>query len=333
MGFDLDGVFLPPSRPFPFVVQLKGVAADEARFERGWGAANRRTAALFERLNARRADRVVVPSRYSGTRAADHYGLAPEDVVVVPEGIRLEPWNEAKARARGDLEALDGPREGNGPESTGSPTILTVGRQYPRKNTRTLLDALPLVARRVPDVELRVAGGGPCLSALRRRARSLGIGERVTFLGAVASDRELRREYLRADCFCLPSLQEGFGIVFLEAMAAGLPIVAGRAGAVPEVVADGEVGLLVDPRDPAEIAGALVCLLTRRSEARALGAAGRARVRRYDAGRVAGRFLEAVRDLVEAPDRAGAGTRGHPVAPGAGRSPAEGGRAPRGSSR
>ena len=68
-------------------------------------------------------------------------------------------------------------------------------------------------------------------------------------------------EYVSADCFCLPSVQEGFGIVFLEAMAAGLPVVACRAAAVPEVVRDGETGVLVPPRDPEALAGALGGLL------------------------------------------------------------------------
>ena len=113
--------------------------------------------------------------------------------------------------------------------------------------------------------------------------------------------RRVQAAYADADLFCLPSLQEGFGIVFLEAMAAGLPVVAGDAAAVPEVVDDGTTGLLVDPRDPAAVAGALLRLLDDADLRRSMGRAGRERVRAYGWLRVARRFLDAVDDLL--PDR------------------------------
>ncbi|MFW6192048.1 MAG: glycosyltransferase family 4 protein, partial [Gemmatimonadota bacterium] len=168
--------------------------------------------------------------------------------------------------------------------------------QYPRKDTRSLLDALPAVLTSVPDARLRVVGGGPELPALKRRAAELAVETSVTFLGEVGRRDDVAREYARADVFCLPSRQEGFGIVFLEAMATGLPIVACRAAAVPEVVPDGDVGLLVPPSDPASLARALVQVLGSPELGRRLGAAGRERARRYDWSRVAERFMTVVRD-------------------------------------
>jgi glycosyltransferase involved in cell wall biosynthesis len=275
VGFDWDGFRHRPDG-VPYVVGVKGVLSDEARFERGPARALLALQARLERRNVRRAHRVVVPSRYSRSRLCDAYGPAPERVVVVPEGIDLAAWPAPE------------PHPASAP-----PTILSVARQYPRKNTPALLAALPQVRRAVPEATLIVVGTGPELPALRARAARLGLDGCVTFLGAVP-DARVRAEYAKARVFCLPSLQEGFGIAFLEAMASGLPVVAGNAAAVPEVVPDGEAGLLVDPRDTEALAAALVRVLTDRALAARLGAAGRARAEGYDWPRVARRFLAAV---------------------------------------
>jgi len=280
VGVDMGGFLLPAGRPYPLVVALKGVAADEARFERGWPRILLRTLGALEGRNARKADRIVVPSRYSARTAADVYGVDPARVAVVPEAVDPAPW----ARLRADPP----------PRPDHHPTILSVARQYPRKNTRTLLRALPHVLSTLSDARLRIVGGGPELPALRRQARRLGLEGRVELVGTLPDAEDVRREYFLADCFCLPSLQEGFGIAFLEAMAAGLPVVAGRAGAVPEVVPDGEAGLLVDARDPQALADALLQVLTDPGRADAMGRAGVRRSRRYTPEAMARAFMKAV---------------------------------------
>ena len=110
------------------------------------------------------------------------------------------------------------------------------------------------------------------------------------WLGDVSPD-ELAREYQACDVFCLPSVQEGFGIVFLEAMAAGKPIVAARAGAAPEVV---EQGLLVEPEDPAALVEAITALRDDPGLYESLRAKGLSVVERFDAPRVTRGFLEAI---------------------------------------
>ena len=109
---------------------------------------------------------------------------------------------------------------------------------------------------------------------------------------------QLAEEYVSADVFCLPSVQEGFGIVFLEAMAARLPVVACRVAAIPEVVSDGLTGVLVAPRDPAALAGALESLLEDATRATRLGLAGRQRAEGFTPRHVADRFVEAVRSKI-----------------------------------
>ena len=281
---DLDGFLWARRRRLPFVVSLKGVIADELRNERGLTRALLSIQARWERLNARRADIVIAPSRYSADVAGLLYGVAAGKIVVVPEPIELERWTSlfAAARAR--------PRAG--------PTILCVARMYPRKRVGDLLEAAALLRPRIPAARVRIVGKGPEWENVVRLHARLGLGETVTLLGDVSRD-SLAEEYVSADIFCLPSVQESLGIVFLEAMAAGLPVVACRAAAIPEVVEDGVTGLLAPPRDPAGLAGALETLAADPGRAGAMGEAGRRAVAAYATERVAARFLEAVRLGVE----------------------------------
>ncbi len=280
VSFDLDGCFVDTGS-VPRVACLKGVMADEARFETGLTRLRFAALARLEARAARRADRVVVTSEHCREVVRRAYGVAPRRQAVVPEGIDLEAWR--------DLPEPEDPAPG--------PTVLSVARQYPRKNTATLVRAFARVREERPDARLRIVGGGPELGRLRRLVRGMGLEGPVRLEGEVAGLERLQAAYAGADLFCLPSLQEGFGIVFLEAMAAGLPVVAGDAAAVPEVVPDGETGLLVDPRDPDAVAGALLRLLSDGELRRSMARAGRERVRAYGWPAVARRFLDAVGDL------------------------------------
>jgi glycosyltransferase involved in cell wall biosynthesis len=168
-----------------------------------------------------------------------------------------------------------------------------VARLYPRKRVDDLLEAAALLRQRIAGVQFRIIGDGPEASRLRALHDRLALGESAVFLGPVDRDT-LALEYSRARCFCLPTVQEGFGLVFAEAMAAGLPIVACRAAAVPEVVQDGETGILVPPRTPAAIAAALERMLDDDGMRKEMGMAGRRRVEAFDLVPVARRFLEAL---------------------------------------
>ena len=281
LGFDVDGFLAHGAAGRGYAVALKGVAADEAEFESGVARARLRALARLERRNARRACTVVVTSRYSRRVACRVYGLSGERVRVVPEGVDTEFWNpDPAAASEGDADD--------------APSIVSVARQYPRKDTPTLLRAFALVRRERPGVRLRVVGGGPGLEHHRGLARRLGLGEEVRFLGTIPEREAVREEYRRADVFCLPSRQEGFGLAFLEAMACGLPVVGAAAGAVPEVVPEGRAGFLVPPVDPRSLANALLRLLGDRGTRRRLGDAGRRHARGYAWPRVARRFLSAV---------------------------------------
>ncbi len=295
VGFDLDGFAFRP-RDTRYVVCLKGVMADELRFERGWPQLRFRLLSRLEGANARSADVVMVTSEYSRGIAIEAYGLDPARVRIVPEGIDLARWSGAAEAT--DVPEAQGSVPGDGSSRLPSadaagPVILSVARQYRRKNTSALLRAMPSIRAAVPNARLRIVGGGPELHRLEHERRSLGLAGSVVITGQVPDTDAVRDEYRAADVFCLPSLQEGFGIAFLEAMASGLPIVAYRSAAVPEVIPDGEAGLLVPPEDPAALSRALICLLRDPPLRQRMGEAGRRRAHQHAWEDVARRFVAA----------------------------------------
>ena len=154
----------------------------------------------------------------------------------------------------------------------GVPVLLAVSRLVPQKGIDVAVAALPKVA----DAVLVVLGEGPERAALEERARALGVADRVFFPGRAGDVVPWLR---RAALFVHPARWEGFGLVLLEAMLASLPVVASRVSAIPEVVADGETGLLVEADDPDALAAAATRLLDDGALARRLGDAGRARAR------------------------------------------------------
>lgn len=275
VGFDLDGIFVS-ARGAQNVASIKGVLAEEQRFEQGLERLNLRLQSLFERRRVRRADRVFTTSHYAARSLEQHYGIPAASVHIVPELIDLAHWQGALAQAPDERRA--------------DASILCVAHLYPRKDVATLLRA---IERLEAKAVLRIVGIGPELARLRRLSCQLHLDGRVTFLEHL-SFAQLAQEYRNADVFCLPSRQEGFGIVLLEAMAAGLPIVASRAAAIPEVVPDGQCGLLVEPGDAAAFAAALDALLKDSGLRQSLGQAGRERAERYDAAVVARKFLAAI---------------------------------------
>jgi phosphatidylinositol alpha-1,6-mannosyltransferase len=165
-----------------------------------------------------------------------------------------------------------------------APVIASLGRMVARKNLRLLLEAMPAVRRAVPGTRLLLGGTGPERDGLMARAGALGLEKEVLFPGRVA-EGEMAAHYSLADVFCLPSLAskkdvEGFGIVYLEAGACEVPVVGGRAGGVPDAVAEGETGLLIDPASREELEGALIALLSDRERRREMGRRARERILR-----------------------------------------------------
>ncbi|MFI5503553.1 glycosyltransferase family 4 protein [Nocardia asteroides] len=217
-------------------------------------------------------DVVTYVSKYTRSRFASAFGpraaleyLPPG---VDPAEFRPDPAARAELRARYGL----GDR----------PTVLCLSRLVARKGQDMLIVAMKEIRARVDGAVLVIAGGGPYEARLRGLAEALDVTDSVVFTGRVPSG-ELAAHHTIADVFAMPCRTrgagldvEGLGIVYLEASATGVPVVAGSSGGAPETVREGETGLVVHGRSVEQISDAVVELLTDRDKAAAMGAAGRA---------------------------------------------------------
>lgn len=216
-------------------------------------------------------DVVTFVSRYTRGRFATAFG-ADAALEHVPPGVdstvfRPDPAARATLRSRYGL----GDR----------PTILCLSRLVPRKGQDMLIRALPRIRESIDGAVLVVVGGGPYGDRLHALAAASGMSDHVIFTGSVPAE-ELAAHHTLADVFAMPCRTrgagldvEGLGIVFLEASASGVPVIAGRSGGAPETVVENETGLTVDGTDVDAIADAIVSVLSDRDRAAAMGAAGR----------------------------------------------------------
>jgi phosphatidylinositol alpha-1,6-mannosyltransferase len=215
----------------------------------------------------RNASAVVVVSRHAGA-LAHAAGTEKSRIHRIPPGVDLPV--EAAPATRADR-----------------PTLLTVARlEDEYKGHDVILRALPLIKRHVPDIRWMVLGDGSLRARLQRQAADEGLEGNACFLGGV-SDAERDYWYRTAHVFVMPSRLppreggEGFGIVYLEAGARGLPVVAGNVGGALDAVVHGETGVLVDPTDPSAVATAAVELLRSPERADRMGRSAAARAKRF----------------------------------------------------
>ena len=233
----------------------------------------------IERRGARAADAVLVLTPRLA-RELPLAGVDPDRVHVVPSGV--DP-------------ALFGAPHADPFPGLPRPRIAFVGRLAPQKSVPTLVAATSLLARR--DAHVVLVGDGPDRPAVEREIAARGLGDRVRVIGFVPHAR-VPAVLQHADLLVLPSVYEELGSVLLEAMQAGLPVVATRTGGIPDVVTDGVTGLLVPPSDPAALGRAIDRVLGSPELARRLADAGRERAKGYDWNALAGRVLDVYRAVL-----------------------------------
>lgn len=233
-----------------------------------------RPAAAYLRYLYAQSRGVIAISGFTRDRLID-FGVSAGKIAAILPGANPAPPVNAQAVERiRQLYPIEGKR-----------VILSVGRLVPRKGHLALLRAMPEVIKRVPNAHLIVVGQGPEISPCSRAAQRMGVRDHVTFAGAL-DDGGVQALYSLCDVFALPVREdahgqiEGFGLVFSEAHAHGKPVVAGKSGGVAEAVLHDETGILVNPDNPDEIAGAIASILLDETMARRLGRNGRARIER-----------------------------------------------------
>ncbi|MCJ9429147.1 glycosyltransferase family 4 protein [Kordiimonas marina] len=238
------------------------------------------------------ADAVIAVSRFTARLIHEKYGVPEGRIHLLTNGVdyaRFSTKTDGNARAEFGLGD--------------DPLVLSLGRLVRRKGFDTLLAAWPQVLKAVPEAQLAIAGDGPLRAELEEKAEALG---HVQLLGRVEDDN-LPALMQAADVFAMPNRTmpdgdtEGFGLVFLEAAAAGTPSVAGNAGGAPDAVTDGETGLLVDGNDVGDVARAIIRLLTDDSFRADLAAKAQAHAAEEDWPQKAQAFLSLCEKLPHPP--------------------------------
>ena len=238
------------------------------------------------------ARRVIAFGGYPAAEA-EHAAGRSLPLTVVPCGIDSSRFRPLDAGEKHDVRARHDLHDG--------PLVLSLSRLVPRKGMDVLIDAAARLAPRVPDLQVAIAGGGRDRERLEKRVAATGAP--VTFLGRVPEE-DLALVHGSADVYAMLCRsrwggleQEGFGIVFLEAAASGVPQVAGDSGGASEAVVDGETGFVVEPTDVDAVAGALERLLGDDGLRARMGAAGRTRaVEHFDYDRLAPQLAAAIED-------------------------------------
>jgi glycosyltransferase involved in cell wall biosynthesis len=226
---------------------------------------------FFERFTLKESQYVIAPSQVYKLMLA-RMGVNLERIEVIPYGVDLRRFNPS--RDGGNFKKLF--------NLEGSRVILTVGRLNYQKGFHYLLAAMPKILLQVPNAKLVIVGEGELMKYLKDLSYSLGLRNNVVFTG-VLPQSSISEAYASADVFVLPSLFESLGISLLEAQAMAKPVVGTRVGGLPEAMAEGKSGILVEPKKPKALAEAVVTLLRDQNLSKSMGINGRRFVEdRYD---------------------------------------------------
>jgi glycosyltransferase involved in cell wall biosynthesis len=294
IGFDYDGYALDPAQRPPLITGALAVYGDVVQWEKGAIRTAVQAQARRDCLAMRRAAAIATGSQYAKDRIVELYGIAPDKIEVIHNGLQRTTWMEqVQAQPRGPND---------------HPVLLSVGKMYPRKRVELTLQAAALLLSKYPTLEVRIVGDGICWDVLHAEAERLNLGSHVTWLGHIADDAAFAREWRQADLLCHPSSQETFGFVYLEAMTLGVPVVAARAGAAPEVI--GDAGLLAEPNNAEALAAKLDSMLANEAARQTYAERGRRRAKQFTISNMMNRYEQLIEKVVSGARAATTGAGG-----------------------
>lgn len=216
-----------------------------------------------ERLTLHRLDAIIANSEYTREAIQRAYRLPSYKIFKCFKCIDLDVYRASRC----SYSSTDG-------------LVLFVGGNMQRKGLQELIKAAPLVVKRRPDVKFYVVGRDNNIPKMMQLCRQSGVETHFAFLGWLPNE-EVRKLYLEASVFVMPSLSEAFGVAILEAMASGIPVVATRVGGIPELVEHGVNGLLIEPNNYEVLAEAILAVLEDANLAARLGRQGRITAQRF----------------------------------------------------
>jgi D-inositol-3-phosphate glycosyltransferase len=268
------------TKKLPYVATLHGTQLNEFKNSLQYGASPNHiitdfSSMLMERYSGKKADRVIVVSQENRRDVISQYGIPDKKIITIPNGVDVSRFT---------------------PSNCESKTLIFVGRLHERKGIDKLLKSFSKVIKEEPEAILKIVGSGEDEGRLKGLAKKLKLDEKnVKFLGFVP-EKKLPEVYSSSSIFVLPSYYEGFGIVLIEAMSAGLPLVSVRTGGATEVIEDGKNGYLVDYDDMHE---AILKLLGDKKLRKKFGQISREKVEKeYDWRKIAGDVIKVYDDLV-----------------------------------
>ena len=270
----------------PLVVTLHGIDI-LTEPQTGYGYRLVKRLDVLIRKVLREAD-VVIARSTATYREALKAGASATNVRLIHNGVDVNKFSPD----------ADGDEIRNRHDIRDKRVVFALGWHVPRKGFEYLVRATPLVINYVKDVVFMFCGDGPQRGYLERLSRDLRVSDSVLFVGRIEG-REVSNYYSACDVFVVPSVQEAFGLVVSEAMACGKPVIGTRVGGIPDQITDGVNGLLVNPRDPRELAAKIVCLLENPDLAIEMGRAGRRIVEeRFDIENAISSILDVYHELV-----------------------------------